>query len=356
MTTERTALLDVADLAVSAGEGAGAASILSGVSFTIARGETLALVGESGCGKSVTAYALLRLLDPPLAVTAGRIVLDGQDLLRLSERELQKVRGKRAAMIFQEPMTALNPVLTVGEQVVEAIELHERASSSIARARACELFRVVGIPDAERRLDDYPHRLSGGMRQRVMIAMALACNPALLIADEPTTALDVTVQAQVLQVLRRLRERGLTIVLITHDLAVVAGVADRVAVMYAGAVVELAPVARLRCSTRSRDSMRLQIACRASRASRPALTNASWAAHSRRVAGRRATSAAAPSLLRRPPASQSGRAMRPCRADGRHEHAVAGSPRAAGGVPGARMGRPAGQRRAGTARARSRPR
>ncbi len=236
------ALLEVDQLTITAG----ATEIVSGASFRVARGETLALVGESGCGKTVTAYALLRLLDAPLAITGGRVRLGGVDLLSLSERELERVRGKRAAIIFQEPMTALNPVLTVGEQVAEALVLHERMNGARARERAADLFKDVGIPDPKRRLDDYPHRLSGGMRQRVVIAMALACNPELLIADEPTTALDVTVQAQILELLRRLQaERKMGMLLITHDLGVVAETAHRVAVMYAGRIVEEAAVGAL---------------------------------------------------------------------------------------------------------------
>jgi len=217
--------------------------IVDGLSLCVGRGETVCLVGESGCGKSLTALALLRLLDAPLRIAAGQVLFDGKDLLTVSERDLRRVRGKRIAMIFQEPMTALNPVLTVGEQITEVLELHERQSRSAARKRAIELFKEVRMPAAEQRIDSYPHVLSGGMRQRVMIAMALACGPDLLIADEPTTALDVTVQAQILQLIRELQERrGMSVLLITHDLGVVAETAHRVAVMYAGRIVEEALV------------------------------------------------------------------------------------------------------------------
>jgi peptide/nickel transport system ATP-binding protein len=220
--------------------------IVDGVSLSVGRGETVCVVGESGCGKSLTALSVLRLLDPPLFATGGRIRFGGVDLLRLAEPELRKVRGKRIAMIFQEPMTALNPVLTVGEQIVEVLTLHEGMSRKTARARAIELLGEVRLPAPARQVDAYPHVLSGGMRQRVMIAMALACGPELLIADEPTTALDVTVQAQILALLAELQERrGMSLLLITHDLGVVAETARRVAVMYAGRIVEEAPVRAL---------------------------------------------------------------------------------------------------------------
>ena len=214
------------------------------VSFTLARGETLALLGESGCGKSITALSLTRLIPQPAGrIAGGRVLLEGRDLLSLPERELRLVRGRRVAMIFQEPMTSLNPVLTVGTQISEAIP--QPLSRTQARARTIELLRRVGIADPERHVDDYPHRLSGGMKQRVMIAMALAAEPDILIADEPTTALDVTIQAQILDLLKALqRQTGMAILLITHDLGVVAQMADRIAVMYAGQVVELAPRAQ----------------------------------------------------------------------------------------------------------------
>ena len=208
-------------------------------SFAIDPGETLALVGESGCGKSVSALAVMRLLPPNARVTSGRLIFEDRDLLGLSESAMRRIRGKQISLIQQEPMTSLNPVLTIGDQIAEVIRRHENASRAAARRRVVELLELVRIPDAARRYDDYPHNLSGGMRQRVMIAMAVACNPRLLIADEPTTALDVTIQAQVLDLLDDLRrELGMAVLLITHDLGVVAQWADRVAVMYAGRIVE----------------------------------------------------------------------------------------------------------------------
>jgi oligopeptide/dipeptide ABC transporter ATP-binding protein len=216
------------------------------VSFKIAAGRTVGLVGESGSGKSVTALSILRLVRAPGRVESGQIVFDGRDLLALPERELEKVRGDRIAMIFQEPMTSLNPVLTTGAQVAEPLMLHRNKNRREALQEAVELFRRVGIADPERRVREYPHQMSGGMRQRVMIAMALACRPQLLIADEPTTALDVTIQAQILELLAKLRaELGMALLLITHDLGVVAETCDEVVVMYAGHVVERAPVAEL---------------------------------------------------------------------------------------------------------------
>jgi len=212
-------------------------------SFAIAAGETLALVGESGCGKSVTAFSVMRLLPPNARVASGRILFDGTDLLALSAAEMRDVRGKQISLIQQEPMTSLNPVLTIGLQIAEVIRRHEPLSRKAARARAIELLDLVSIPDAHQRIDDYPHNLSGGMRQRVMIAMAVACSPKLLIADEPTTALDVTTQAQVLDLLDDLRHRlGMAVLLITHDLGVVAQWADRISVMYAGRIVEQAAI------------------------------------------------------------------------------------------------------------------
>ncbi len=212
---------------------------VDGVSFAVAPGETLALVGESGSGKSVTALSLLRLVPEPGRVVGGRVIFRGRDLLALGADEMRAVRGKEISMIFQEPMTSLNPVFTCGEQVLETLVQHERLSRRAARARAIELLDLVGLPAPEQRAREYPHQLSGGKRQRVMIAMALACRPALLIADEPTTALDVTVQAQILELLERLRrELGMAVLLITHDLGVVAESAERVAVMYAGQIVE----------------------------------------------------------------------------------------------------------------------
>ncbi len=221
---------------------------VDGVSFEIKRGETLALMGESGSGKSVTSLSIMRLISPPGEIVSGSIEFTAEngssrDLTRLSERDMRTVRGNSIAMIFQEPMTSLNPVFTAGDQVAEAIVLHQRKTRTQALAAAVDLFQLVGIADAKRRLRDYPHQMSGGMRQRVMIAMALSCNPSLLIADEPTTALDVTVQAQILDLMRRLQQEiGMSILFVTHDLGVVAQMATRVAVMYQGRVVEDAPV------------------------------------------------------------------------------------------------------------------
>nr|WP_240539804.1 ABC transporter ATP-binding protein [Salinarimonas soli] len=214
------------------------------VSFEIRAGEMLALVGESGCGKSVTALSILRIHpDPPISLSGGRIVFDGRDLAALSADEMRAVRGDDIAMIFQEPMTSLNPVLTVGDQIAEALILHRGMSRRAALARAGELIELVGLPNGRRQVDRYPHQLSGGQRQRIMIAMALACEPKLLIADEPTTALDVTVQAQILALIDTLRrDAGMACLLITHDLGVVAEVCDRAAVMYAGKIVETGPV------------------------------------------------------------------------------------------------------------------
>jgi oligopeptide/dipeptide ABC transporter ATP-binding protein len=212
------------------------------VSFAIDPGQTLGIVGESGCGKTMTALSILRLT-PPAARVSGRIVFDGRDLLTLSEAEMRHLRGNAIAMIFQEPMSSLNPVFTVGNQVAEAVRLHQRLSRRAARQKAIEMLRLVEIPEPERRVDDYPHQLSGGMRQRVMIAMALSCHPQVLIADEPTTALDVTIQAQILDLLAGLQQRlGMALILVTHDLGVVAERADAVAIMYAGRIVEQAPV------------------------------------------------------------------------------------------------------------------
>jgi oligopeptide/dipeptide ABC transporter ATP-binding protein len=243
-----TRVLEVRDLAVSFPEpGGGRFRPVDGVSFTLARGETLALVGESGCGKSLTSLALLRLVPPPGRVDPGSVVrLRDTDVLALDQAALRRVRGRRIGMIFQDPMTSLNPVFTVGDQIAEGIRAHFPVSRQEARARALRLLQEVGIPDPADRLDAYPHQLSGGMRQRVMIAIALAAEPEILVADEPTTALDVTVQAQILEVLDELRRsRGMAVLLITHDLGIVAGRADRVAVMYAGQIVEEAPTAEL---------------------------------------------------------------------------------------------------------------
>jgi peptide/nickel transport system ATP-binding protein len=225
----------------------GVGTAVDGMSFRLRSRETLALVGESGCGKSVTAYSILRLVsDPPGRIVGGRITFEGRDLLTLPEKDMRAVRGKQIAMIFQDPMMTLNPVLTVGWQIAEAIRAHRIVSSGAALERAVELLDAVGIPEARRRANDYPHRLSGGMRQRAVIATALACEPKVLIADEPTTALDVTIQAQVLELLGSLqRDFGMSLLLITHDLGVVAETADRVVVMYAGRKVEEASVESL---------------------------------------------------------------------------------------------------------------
>jgi oligopeptide transport system ATP-binding protein len=236
-------LLEVRDLKVQFKTQDGIVNAVNNVSFHLDRGETLGIVGESGSGKSVTALSLMRLIpNPPGKIVNGQIRFDGDNLLDVSEDEMRHIRGNRIAMIFQDPMTSLNPVLTIGRQITESLELHMKLSGREARARAVELLSMVGIPSPARRLDDYPHQFSGGMRQRVMIAMGLSCNPELLIADEPTTALDVTIQAQILELINRLKnELGTAVVLITHDLGVVAGMTDRVIVMYAGRVVEEGP-------------------------------------------------------------------------------------------------------------------
>jgi peptide/nickel transport system ATP-binding protein len=216
---------------------------VEGLDLTIRRGETLGLVGESGCGKSVTALSVMGLLPKASAEVSGRVRFDGADLLALPDRAMRNLRGDRLAMIFQEPMTSLNPSFSIGEQIAESLIHHRGLSRQAARARTIELLRLVKIPSPEQRVDDYPHRLSGGMRQRAMIALALACDPELLIADEPTTALDVTIQAQILELMRDLKaSTGIAIILITHDLGVVAEICDHVAVMYAGEIVEYAPV------------------------------------------------------------------------------------------------------------------
>jgi peptide/nickel transport system ATP-binding protein len=225
----------------------GVVRAVDGVSFSVYPGETVAIVGESGCGKSVTSLSILRLIaSPPGRIVSGKVELEGRDLITLTEREMRAIRGNEISMIFQEPMTSLNPVLTIGRQIAEALELHRGFSNRDALQRAVEMLKLVNMPEPERRISQYPHQLSGGMRQRVMIAMALACDPRLLIADEPTTALDVTIQAQILDLMRALKEKtGAAIVLITHDLGVVAEMAQRVVVMYAGRKVEEAPVREL---------------------------------------------------------------------------------------------------------------
>ena len=242
-----TPLLEVENLRITFPSSVGQSRPVDGVSFALAKGELLALVGESGCGKSLTSLALLRLVPPPGVIAPGSAIrFDGADLLALDAAALRSVRGRRIGMIFQDPMTSLNPVFTVADQIIESVRAHRRMSKADARARALALLQEVGIPDPGARLDQYPHQLSGGMRQRVMIAIALASEPELLIADEPTTALDVTVQAQILEVLDRLRTaRGMAVLLITNDLGIVAGRADRVAVMYAGRLVEEARTAEL---------------------------------------------------------------------------------------------------------------
>ena len=240
------ALLEVANLRTHFRTPDGVNRAVDGVSFHVDEGETLAMVGESGCGKSVTAMSILRLIPEPPGKIAGSVRLQGKELLTCSDREMRKIRGNAISMVFQEPMTSLNPVLSVGRQLGETLRLHEGLDKKAAEARAVEMLAIVGIPDPHRRVREYPHQLSGGTRQRVMIAMALACNPKLLIADEPTTALDVTIQAQILDLMKDLKRRvGAAILLITHDLGVVAEVAERVIVMYAGRKVEEAPVTEL---------------------------------------------------------------------------------------------------------------
>ena len=247
VTTPTAALLDVKGLKTYFFTRDGVVRAVDGLSFSVARGETLAIVGESGCGKSVTSLSILRLIaSPPGRTVEGSVLFEGRDLLELAEPEMRKVRGDAISMIFQEPMTSLNPVLTIGRQIAEVLILHRGLSREDAMLRSIEMLRLVRIPEPERRVTEYPHQLSGGMRQRVMIAMALACEPRLLIADEPTTALDVTIQAQILDLMRELKQRtGAAIVLITHDLGVVAEMAQRVVVMYAGRKVEEAPVEAL---------------------------------------------------------------------------------------------------------------
>src|SRR5258706_6315078 len=235
----REAILEVRNLRTSFG----AVHAVDNVSFNVRKGEAVALVGESGCGKSVTAMSIMRLVAPPGKITGGEVRFKGRDLAGISERDMRHVRGNDIAMVFQEPMTSLNPVFKIGAQVAEAIRIHQKVTKREAWKRAGEMLELVSIPDPVKRLDDYPHQLSGGMRQRVMIAMALSCDPELLIADEPTTALDVTIQAQIMELLANLQARlGLAILLITHDLGVVAEFCERVIVMYTGRVVEEAPV------------------------------------------------------------------------------------------------------------------
>jgi oligopeptide transport system ATP-binding protein len=242
-----TTLLEVKGLRTQFFTQDGVVNAVNGISYTLNEGETLGIVGESGCGKSVGVMSLIRLIpSPPGKIVAGEVIFDGRDLLKLSDDEIRSIRGNKIAMIFQDPMTSLNPVLTIGRQIGEALELHLGMDKKQSRARTVELLELVGIPSAKDRLDNYPHQFSGGMRQRVMIAMGLSCNPQLLIADEPTTALDVTIQAQIIDLAKRLRDEiGMAMIWITHDLGVVAGLAHRVIVMYAGYIVEEAPVKQL---------------------------------------------------------------------------------------------------------------
>ncbi len=245
--TQMQTLLNVKDLKTYFFTDDGIGRAVDGVNLSVPAGKTLALVGESGCGKSITALSILRLVPEPLGkIVSGEVLFDGQDLVKLSEGQMRRIRGNRIAMIFQEPMTALNPVFTIGNQIMETIGLHQNLSRRESQALAVDLLRRVGIPAPEQRLGNYPHHLSGGMRQRAMIAMAIACRPALLIADEPTTALDVTIQAQILDLLKELQaQTGMSVLLITHDLGVVAQAAHAVAVMYAGKIVEYAEVSEL---------------------------------------------------------------------------------------------------------------
>jgi oligopeptide transport system ATP-binding protein len=245
-------LLDVKDLRTQFFTQDGVVHAVNGISYTLDEGETLGIVGESGCGKSVGVMSLIRLIPmPPGRVVGGEVWFDGRNLLTLDDDEIRQVRGNRIAMIFQDPMTSLNPVLTIGRQISEALELHLDMDKQQARERSRQLLELVGIPGAESRLDDYPHQFSGGMRQRVMIAMGLSCKPKLLIADEPTTALDVTIQAQIVDLVKKLRDEiGMAIIWITHDLGVVAGLADRMIVMYAGFIVEEASVKELYANPR----------------------------------------------------------------------------------------------------------
>ena len=241
MQKDKNKILQVIDLKTYFFTENGVVKAVDGVDFEVYQGETLGLVGESGCGKSVTAFSTMGLLDYPGKTVGGQILFKGEDLLKKSEKQMRQIRGKDISMIFQEPMTSLNPVLTIGFQITEALEVHFKMEKIKARKKVIELLEKVGIPIPEQRIDEYPHQLSGGMRQRAMIAMALACDPALLIADEPTTSLDVTIQAQILELMKSLLEQfNSSMIMITHDLGVIAEIADRVAVMYAGKIVEYA--------------------------------------------------------------------------------------------------------------------
>jgi oligopeptide/dipeptide ABC transporter ATP-binding protein len=246
VSTPSPVVLDVQHLTTAFDVPQGRLLPVDDISFVVRRGETLGLVGESGSGKTMTALSIMRLVPPPGRTIGGVVILNGRNLLALSEREMRRVRGAEISLVFQEPMTALNPVFTIGDQVAESLVVHRLASGPGARRHAVELLEAVRIPDPQRRARDYPHQLSGGMRQRVLIAMALACRPSLVIADEPTTSLDVTIQAQILDLLREMRARfELSLLLITHDLGVIAGTADRVAIMYAGRIVETGPVVQV---------------------------------------------------------------------------------------------------------------
>lgn len=240
-------VLEVKNLRTRFDTQAGRVYAVDDVSFDVYKGRTLGIVGESGCGKSVTSLSIMRLIPyPPGAIESGQILYRGRDLVQMPISEMRGIRGNEISMIFQEPMTSLNPVFTVGDQIMEVVRLHQKLKGRQAFDRAIEMLKLVGIPSPERRVDDYPHQLSGGMRQRVMIAIALACNPSILIADEPTTALDVTIQAQILELMQKLRQTlGMALLLITHDLGIIAEAADEVLVMYAGKVVEQGPVASI---------------------------------------------------------------------------------------------------------------
>jgi len=247
-----SSLLEIKNLTTRFYTQDGVVKAVNGISYALEEGQTLGVVGESGCGKSVSMLSVMRLIpDPPGKIEDGEVIFYDRDLLKLSEDEMRRVRGAEIAMVFQDPMTSLNPVLTVGFQITEALKLHQGMDDHASRARAAELLTLVGIPNAADRLDDYPHQFSGGMRQRAMIAMALSCNPLLLIADEPTTALDVTIQAQIIDLVKRLQEQlGMAVIWITHDLGVVARLTERVLVMYAGYIIEDAPVKELYASPR----------------------------------------------------------------------------------------------------------
>ena len=239
-------LLEIKDLSVEFKNGSGGIKVISDLNLSVGKNETLGIVGESGSGKSVTSLSIMRLHNPKSTVVKGEIDLDGTDLLALSEKEMQQVRGNKIAMIFQEPMTSLNPIHTCGKQIMEPILLHTKATKKEAKEKALKLLELCGIPDPQHRFSEYPHQLSGGMRQRIMIAIALACNPELLIADEPTTALDVTIQAQILQLMKDIKSKtNMSIIMITHDLGIVSDFCDRVAIMYTGEIVESAPVRTL---------------------------------------------------------------------------------------------------------------